>query len=259
MTANDQKEAGWRHGAGFTMVEILVVIALIAALTAIGFSVAGSMRQKAEMAQAMTKLRGLGSGLVAYTSGSGGLLPYEDAPGTDDWQNAAKPEHSEVWYNALPREMGAPGVGDLLGKEEQFYEDGHPIYIPGAPYPKTDKKLANPYFAVGMNSRLQRKDDEGIKEQGTLASILDPVRTVAFLERGMPGDEKVNKAQSGFNAKPKANPTAFAARHNQKGVLVFIDGHAEVRPVSDLIERSGQIKTPQEDVIWTRDPDEDPN
>ena len=241
------------------MVELLVTIAIIAALSAIGFSLAGSMKEKAHMTQAMAKMRGLGAGLVAYTTSSGGLLPYEDSPGTDDWANAAKPENDEAWYNALPRQMGAPGVGDLQGKEEQFYDKSHPIYIPGAPYPKSDKKLSKPYFAVAMNSRLQRKDEDGVKAQGALASILDPVRTVAFLERGMPGDKKVNKAQGGFSAGPKANARAFAARHNQKGILVFIDGHAEVRPVSDLIERGGSIIYPQLKVVWTPDPDDDPN
>ena len=110
-----------------------------------------------------------------------------------------------------------------------------------------------------MNSRLQRRDDDGNKEQGTLASIQQPVNTVAFLERGMPGDKKVSKAQRGFDAGPKANPRAFAGRHNQKGILLFVDGHVEVRPVSDLITRAGRIIFPQEGVIWTRDPELDPN
>ena len=173
--------------------------------------------------------------------------------------SAADPENSEVWYNALPRLMGAPGVGDLAKSPVGFYEETYPIFIPGAPYPRDDSKLARPYFAVAMNSRQQRKNKDGVKSPGTLSAIMDPVRTVAFLESGMPGDEKVNKAQTGFSAKPKANPQAFAARHNQKGVLVFVDGHTEVRPVSDLIDRGGMIKFPQEDVVWTLDPDEDPN
>jgi prepilin-type N-terminal cleavage/methylation domain-containing protein len=248
-----------RRGVGFTLIELLVTMAIVAALAALAFSLTGAMRQKALMAKATQKLRGLGTALVAYTTNTNGLLPYEDAPGTDDWTNAAKPENDQAWYNALPRQMGAPGVGDLATHPEDFYVESHPIYIDGAPYPKSDKKLSQPYFAVAMNSRLQRKDESGVKKQGTLASILNPVRTVAFLERGMPGDEKVNKAQSGFSAGPKANPRAFAARHNQRGVLVFMDGHIEVRPVSDLIERGGRIKFPQDDVVWTADPDEDPN
>ena len=80
-----------------------------------------------------------------------------------------------------------------------------------------------------------------------------------FLERGMPGDKKTNPGQRGFDARPKANPRAFAARYNGKGLLVFADGHIEVFAVSDLISSAGNIKVPQTDVIWTNDPDDDPN
>ena len=244
---------------GFTLVEVLVCIAIVAGLAVIGISISNSSREKAHLVSANEKLRSLGSALVAYTTDSNGLLPFEDSPGTDDWTTAADPVNSEAWYNALPRQMGFEGVGDLGRSPETFYSDSYPIYIDGAPYPSSDKKLGTPYFAVGMNSRLQRKDDDGIKKQGKLAMIRDPGRTVAFLERGMPGDKKTNKAQKGFDAGPKANPRAFAARHNQKGVLVFIDGHAEMRAVSDLIGKGGLINFPQTTVVWTMDPDEDPN
>ncbi|MED5418813.1 MAG: hypothetical protein VYA27_08920, partial [Verrucomicrobiota bacterium] len=104
----------------------------------------------------------------------------------------------------------------------------------------------------------------GYKDPGTLASIQQPVNTVIFLERGLPKDEEHSKAQRKFNGAPKANPRAFATRHNQKGVLLFVDGHTEVRRVSELIKASGEIIVPEDQspgtsVVWTRDPDDDPN
>ncbi len=245
--------------SGFTLVETVLVLGLMVALLTIAFTVTKSMQRSANLAQATRKLSNLGTVFVDYTRESNGLLPYEDAPGDDDWMTAADPANSEVWYNALPRLMGLPGVGELAETPVAFYQEDYPIYIPGAPYPADDSKLSRPYFAVAMNSRQQRKGEDGVKTRGMLSSIMVPERTVAFLESGMPGDEKVNKAQTGFSGKPKANPQAFAARHNQKGVLVFVDGHTEVRLVSDLIDRGGMIKFPQDDVVWTLDPDENPN
>ena len=241
--------------------ELLVVIAIIVVLAAVSFSVSKNMRENANLARATAKIKDLGSTFVGYTTDSGGLLPFEDAPGPDNWNTASKPEASEAWYNALPYRMGYPSVGDLGldNNPEAFYDESYPIYIPGAPYPKGDKRLTKPYFAVGMNSRLQRKNEDGTKEQGTLASILDPVKTVAFLERGMPGDKKVTKAQRGFSGSPKSNPRGFAGRHNQKGILLFVDGHVEVRSVLDLISKAGRIHYPQERVVWTRNPEDDPN
>lgn len=245
---------------GFTVMELLVAVTIVIVLASIAFTVMASMKNNANLARATEKIKSLGNAFVGYTTDNGGLLPYEDAPGPDDWTTAGLPEASEAWYNALPESMGARTVGEI-GREDPalFYEENYPLYVHGAPYPKSDKKLTQPYFAIAMNSRLQRKDDEGYKAQGALASILEPVRTVVFLERGMPGDQKVNKAQRGFDAGPKANPRAFAARHNQKGILLFADGHTEVRPVSDLISSSGMIHYPQERIIWTLDPEEDPN
>ncbi len=49
------------------------------------------------------------------------------------------------------------------------------------------------------------------------------------------------------------------ARYNGKGMLVFIDGHVESFAVSDLITTAGDIITPQRHVVWTDDPDDDPN
>ncbi|MFP6894962.1 MAG: prepilin-type N-terminal cleavage/methylation domain-containing protein [Roseibacillus sp.] len=246
---------------GFTLMELLVVVAIVIVLATIAFTVSKNMKESADLARATQKIKNLGEAFVGYTADSGGLLPYEDAVGPDDWNTASKPEASEAWYNALTQRMGVRTVGELASDNnpEGFYQESYPLYVPGAPYPKDEKKFRKPYFAIAMNSRLQRRDDDGNKEQGTLASIQQPVNTVVFLERGMPGDKKVSNAQRGFDAGPKANPRAFAGRHNQKGILLFVDGHVEVRPVSDLITRAGRIIFPQEGVIWTRDPEEDPN
>ena len=245
---------------GFTLVELLIVIAIIAALAAIGFSVAQSAKGKSQQAGAMHKMRDLGIAFGAYTTDKNGLMPFEDSTGTDDWQNAARPENQEAWYNALPRLMNAKPVGELgLSNPIGFYDPAYPLFIPGAPYPGADKRLGAPIFAIGMNSRLQRKSEDGVKKQGQFAQIQSPSKTVIFLERGLPNDKKTFSGQRGFDGSPKANARAFAARHNQQGALIFADGHAEMHKASDLITSSGMILVPQVNAVWTLNPDEDPN
>ncbi|MGB6220154.1 prepilin-type N-terminal cleavage/methylation domain-containing protein [Haloferula sp.] len=244
---------------GWTMVELLVVVAIIVVLAAITVPIMKSMKNRAYRAHAVTKLEALGGALNAYTSDNAGQLPWEDAPGSDDWQTASDPENAEVWYNILPQLMGAEPLGALASDPRRLYEESYPLFLPGAPYPSGDKKLGTPYFAMAMNSRLQRKNDEGVKIRGKLSQILSPSRTVAFLEAGMPGDKKSVPGQRGFDASPKANARAFVGRYNGKGMIVFVDGHVESFAASDLITTSGDIKVPQNTVIWTNDPDEDPN
>ena len=245
---------------GFSLIELLIAVAIVVSLAAIGLSVFRSAKQKANQTSAMQKMKALGAAFATYTVDRNGNLPYEDSSGTDDWVNAAKPENQEAWYNALPKLMGALSVGELgQTNPAGLYSKTHPLYIPGAPYPGPSNRLGTPAFAVGMNSRLQRKDEGGLKKTGKFEQIQEPAKTVVLLERGLPNDKKTTPAQRGFDGSPKANARAFAARHSQKGCLIFADGHAELHAASDLLTTGGGIVVPQTSIVWTMDPDDDPN
>lgn len=242
------------------MIEILIVVLVIAALGAIAVTLSRSSKAKANQVVTLSKMKALGAAFSAYASDQNGLLPFEDSAGTDDWTNAARPENQQAWYNVLPKSMSAGSVGEIgASNPARFYDNAYPLFIPGAPYPNGTKRLGAPIFAIGMNSRLQRKSEDGIKAQGRFSQIMEPVKTVVFLERGLPGDKKTMEAQRGFDGSPKANARAFAARHNQKGCLVFADGHAEVHPASNLLTPGGGIVFPQTSIVWTLNPDSDPN
>ena len=247
------------HRAGWTLVEMLVAAVVFAVLATIVTQVTVAAKKRAHRARAVEKLRTLGTAMASYVSDRNGQLPWEDAPGEDDWRAFADPENSEVWYNALPRTMAVKAAAEITMDPRFFYEDNYPLYLPGADYPSGAKKLASPHFAIAMNSRLQRKDEHGNKKRGTMTAIQDAHRTVVFLERGLPGDKKTNSGQRGFDGSPKANPRAFVARYNNKGLLICADGHVEARAVSELISSGGQIIFPQTDMVWTNDPDDDPN
>ena len=242
------------------MMEILVGVAILVVVAVIAFTFMKSGRQKAHMAAATKKMEALGGAFEQYARDNNGLLPLEDAPGKDTWLKAKEAENAAVWYNALPKAMGEAAVGELTDNPRDFYKSSYCLYVPGAPYPKGDKKLKEPLFAIGMSSRLQRKsEDSEVKEQGTVASIMKPASTVIFLERGLPKEKKIWAGQKGFDGSPKANPANFAARHNQKGLLLFADGHVESRKPSEIISKSGLAPFPPDDVVWSRDPGEDPN
>ena len=245
--------------SAFSLIELLVVIGVIAVLAAIIIPVGKSMKMNANKARAGDKLRVIGGAFTRFAARSDGLLPWEDVSGRDDWSRAAQDDAKEAWYNVIPEDLGKPSVGELASNPRAFYKSDYPLMLEWAPYPRTDKKLLRPYFSVAMNSRLQRKNAEGIKIRGNLNSVVSPSQTVIFFERGLPRDEKVSKAQKGFDGNAKANPRAFVTRYNQQGWLGFGDGHVDLRMFSQLVDVTGQIYYPQEDVIWTADPDADPN
>ncbi len=249
-----------KYPRGFTLVEMMIVISIVIALSGISFSLYRSSKERAHQTLVLAKMKSLGTTFAAFTTDRNGDLPYEDSTGSDDWVNAAKPENVDAWYNALPKMMGAMSVGELGMKNPAgFYDTAYPLYMPGAPYPSGEKRLSSPTFAVGMNSRLQRKDAEGAKKPGKFILIREPSKTVVFLERGMAGDKKTMNTQRGFDGSPKANARAFAARHAQKGCLIFADGHAEMLPASSLLTANGGIIFPQTGIVWTLNPEDDPN
>lgn len=249
-----------KRSAGFTRIEVLVVLGIAIALGVIAINLTKTSRGKAHQAATLAKMKALGSAFSTYANEKNGLLPYESGVGGDDWIRAAKPENQEVWYNALPKLMDAPGVGEIgAGKPEAFYESTYPLQVPGASYPPKSTRLGAPAFAIGMNGQLRRKSEGAAQMQGRLGQIQAPEKTVVFLERGMPKDKPTLSSKVGFDASPKANARAFVARHNQKGILVFADGHAEACAVSEIFNKSGDIITPQTRIVWTLKPDTDPN
>ena len=136
--------------------------------------------------------------------------------------------------------------------------DGPPVgYSPGAVRYLQRMKYDETCMAAGLLG-LAAKGKVTIRESEGTYTVQKRAKP---LERGMPRDKKVVSAQANFSASPKAGPKAFAARHNQRGLLLFADGHVEVKAPADIITGSGKVKTLEEgsSVVWTRDPDDDPN
>ncbi len=249
-----------RTSKGFTLMEILVVIAIILVLAAIAFPVFAAVQNRASKSTVMNNMRQLGSASAAYTSQNDGQLPAEDAKGTDTWSSAANPENAKAWYNALPVILSKKSVAQYASNPQAFYSKENLIFVPAALYPDTDKKLASPLFAIAINTKLQRKDAN--KEKSAhLSQITNPGRTVLFLEQGLKGEPKAMAQQPKYDGSPKGSAKSFVARYNGFGILTFVDGHAELAEGRDILEDNGQFKFPLQagDITWCKSQEEDPN
>lgn len=242
--------------------EVLVVVAIILVIAAIALPMVAAGKNRADRIFAMNTMKQLGSAAGAYTSQNDGMLPQEDGPGATTWSSVARPEEAQAWYNALPAQLSRKRVADFSSSPQAYYSKENILFLPAAKYPETDRRLAQPLFAIAINSRLQRKDRvTGEKPAVRLSAIAQPSRTVLFLEQGLKKEDKAMPQQPGYDGSPKGSARSFVARYNGFGVVTFIDGHAELLEGKEILESNGLMKfpVPPGDVIWGKTPEEDPN
>ncbi len=252
------------------MMEILVVIAIIIVIAAIAFPVITGLRVRANKAHALATMKSLGTAIGSYAAQNDGALPDEDTPGKDGWTAATEPAAAKAWYNALPKLLSSKGVGDFVrdGTEAAFYSRESVLFLPGAQYPEVKKKQ-KPLFAIAINTKIHRKSIDGEKVAMKLQNVQLPARTVIFLEQGLPGERpKAHDTMSGkdYDGAPKGSAKSFVARYNKRGIITFLDGHAEEVSGKDLLTGAGDIvwdeklsETNPSAIFWTADPKQDPN
>lgn len=247
------------RNAAFTLMEILVVVAIIMVLAAIAFPVYSTVKMRSNKAEALNMMRQLTAAAGSYAAQNDGDLPKEDAKGTDTWQAAADPANATAWYNALPKLTGRRTVGDYATDPRAYYTKDNMLFLPGAIYPESDKKLVRPLFAVAINTKLQRKDEEGNKPKLKIMHIAEPARTVLFLEQGLPSEKKSVATQNKYDGSCKGSARSFVGRYGDTGLLGFVDGHVETVAPKDTLTETGKFPFPQTEIVWTRTADEDPN
>jgi len=185
---------------GFTLIEILVVIAIIAILAAILFPVFSRARAKARQANCASNLRQLGAAVQMY------LTDYDDVmPGAPNGNGGSAIYGGWVWYAAF----GTPGPG---------YFD----VLRGALYPYT--RNTQIYLCPDDHSRSGCSYElNGYLRWGAAALIPKPAETLLLI----PEDDH-DTANDGYFDVPAGDwPNR---RHNNGVNAAFVDGHVKWNP-----------------------------
>lgn len=253
----------------FTLIELLAVITIIAVLASLLLPALARSKGKARQVQCLNNLRQLSLGNFLYTEENEDVLPREKAlandpawniPSHHNWSVVTAPEAENVWFNALPRVTGRRALADYAaGPRMEFYAPESGFHCPTAKFPGSND--AYPMFTLVINAKLMR----GGAINQTLSAIVDPARTVLFLEAGAPGEKKFCSGQSKFNGQPHAFASRFSTRHKNIGNLAMSDGSAMGWPGARVVETDptdanfGGAMYPQLEVVWTADPARNPN
>jgi prepilin-type N-terminal cleavage/methylation domain-containing protein len=258
-------------GNAFTLIELMVVIAIISVLGALLLTAISRAKNGAQRIECMGKLRQWGTGTQYYAEDHDDKLPYEAVyPGINTWEMTTFSVCGEVWYNSTPRSLGITSAATFSktpSSQRAFYSRNSFFHCPSARF--VPLAATYPNFSLAMNSKLITEfvpindlpPDATIPlPELRMSQIVVPTKTALFLDSGVAGEKRLSEFQPAYSGQPRAYATDFVGRHNNAGNILFAAGNVSTwhaREVLDLnpnSPRRGGGIFPPTGVIWRHDP-----
>jgi prepilin-type N-terminal cleavage/methylation domain-containing protein/prepilin-type processing-associated H-X9-DG protein len=235
-----------KHRRGFTIVEILVVVAIISLLIGLLLPALSSVKATARKTASMSNLRQWGVGTVNYCSHNDDLLPWEGMKNASDmWINF---NEKSWWANAIPPFVDQRPYSDISNEataansDVPLPPDDNTIFVdPGARTPTTAPYWGGSganrkqfFFCYVPNAQLNNTYQAGatgntaLYGRMKLPQIKDSSRTILMMEMRTVKDElsATDPYYSKTLDRHRSDWKRFAARHFKGGHMLFADGHA---------------------------------
>jgi prepilin-type N-terminal cleavage/methylation domain-containing protein len=213
---------------GFTLVELLVVIAVIAILAALLLPALSRAKASANRANCLSNVRQISLGLQLYAADNGDTLP--DAPNLT-W-NELETNHIFIFYKRLLKAyVGLRGASSPQDKlftcpaDKFYYDFPNPIYVGQSLSDQPDTDYSS-YGFIGGNPLTMPKPPAFLNEASyggvggcKLVSIKEPAKTILLME-----------LSAGFAwswHQPQSVPAGQFGFIDARNVIGFVDGHVK--------------------------------
>ncbi len=229
---------------GFSLVELMFVIAIIGVLAGLSFPVIDNMRERSKRIECMSTMRQWGVALSSYLDEHKEIFP-ECPEGNADVNDA------KAWYNLLPKYIDAPTMKELAASK-----GGVPVPGVGVKSMFTcssdhgDAKVADIvefggevntkyYSSYTFNSWINAAKEKPYTTRLRLPQLNTYVSRLVVISETPDGWK--SGVSKDMVILPENHKTAF--RHSAGSVMVFADGHADYYS-DDVISEEKSV------VVW---------
>ena len=207
---------------GFTLVELLVVIGIIALLISILLPALSKARKQANMVKCLANMKQFGNAIILYNNDWKGVMPY------CGWGDSPKPG----------------GNGNVAGWPDWLYDaSGSLTPAPTGNFGEKDMKNGQLYYYLGVSPVYRCPQDAGpwdpTKSEGISSYIMNGsfcdftrgtlFKVVAFHPSDIVMWEAATTLAAGGTNDAANDPSQdISARHIKGTCALFVDSHAEV-------------------------------
>lgn len=212
---------------GFTLVELLTVIAIIAVLVAILLPVFFTARERAREATCTSNMRQLGIAAIMYVQDNN-----ETLPGATDNNAGAGVKGGWIFYQSFSFEGVPNDVNVTLGSLYPYVKNVH-VYV--CPSDASGQVSGDSYAINGCVDALSRK--HGLRPGRHLAFFDNPSSWMLFCEEAFT-DYHTGSTDDGYF---DWQNNSLTERHFGNGNIVFIDGHVKWLPISTVVANQLEV------------------
>ncbi|NBT89472.1 MAG: prepilin-type N-terminal cleavage/methylation domain-containing protein [Verrucomicrobia bacterium] len=211
-----------RGVAGFSLIELLVVVALVGLLTGMAFPAIQTGMGKARLTQDLSHLRQIGQGILLYAGENRGNLPPTSCLGESSWIGALRPYLGDQ-YDGIR-------ISPLDPNREARKSAGGTSYLINDEVDISYDRAGNPRPGLLQNQNLI--------SEGSKRLLLFPA------SRSKPaGEDHIHSGSMGrwhsllAEINPDSSGPVSRNRDGGSSAYLFADGHAEILPAKNLKEK----------------------